>query len=158
MLCSLCTTLDIRTLLITSSSQPLEDRTYLYTPAAGQTHSTKAIRPGIPRFFAHQASLLALRESAKNVGCELCRAIWAVYERNAQPYELQEDVLKEGVDGVGVAAGRLYVGTNQWDMALHALPHVAVSLVVDERSGGKMIAWFEVYAKRGGWYPTWNED
>lgn len=141
-LCILCSNFDVRDLLLKATAQVLEDHSLVYNNGT-YIRGSRSIRPGIQRYFAHQPGLLALRGSADT--CELCAAIWKSHERSSQAHELRDDVLASGV-----GAQQLWIGTNQWDTALHSLPHVVVSQFEDEARGfGRKIAWFEVCAERG---------
>ena len=135
-LCELCSSFDVRGLLLEAKAQG--------QPTQGsnaQLSEYGHIHAGVPRFFEQHKDLTSLKESAQQ--CALCAAIWDQYSARADPHELTDTALKEGL---GVE--EIYLGSTVWVEELNGLPCIA-AFQYGKTSSARTLAWFEAFAGRG---------
>ena len=132
-LCGRCQEFDIRELLLAAETAPL---------AAHARGDRPAVHLGVPKFFAQQPNIQALKSTA--LGCDLCSAIWREYCRQKQSFELTEEAIAH--DG---NYGQIYIGTQDWDPSLSRSPPIFVTQQSVSKTSRRQIACFEACASQG---------
>jgi hypothetical protein len=136
MLCSVCIDFDIRKLLLAAEAQPPGT---INDPDAPGTY--ERLRPALFQFFKQHPNISSLRSSTGE--CDLCRSIWRAYAATAQPAELSDEAM-----GQGLSTRQIWIGTMAWDATVNGLPHVVVTQH-GQKGAMRVLTSFEACVWRG---------